>query len=113
MKKTCLSLGAAFALFNHTAAFCQTYTWSTITGLPGVNGTNDGTRSSALFFTPSGITVDGTGANLYVADYGNDLIRRVTYNSSGSNWSVVTIAGKPLPYSGDDYDLDGTGNLAQ
>lgn len=40
-------------------------------------GYADGNQTAALFNTPTGITIDGSG-NLYVADSGNRMVRRVT-----------------------------------
>ena len=62
---------------------------STIAGQPGVTGTNDGAGSAARFNLPVGIAVDGAG-NLYVADAGNNTIRKVT--PAGV---VSTFAGMP------------------
>jgi streptogramin lyase len=53
------------------------------------------------FNSPSGITID-TGGNLYVADYGNNLIRKIT--PAGA---VSTFAG-----SGNQGRIDATGVLA-
>src|SRR5581483_2183982 len=50
---------------------------STLAGLAGTCGTFDGTSSSARFNCPTGVDVDGAG-NLYVADYNNHTIRKVT-----------------------------------
>jgi len=47
----------------------------------------DGNAATAQFRNPSGICMDDTG-NIYVADYGNHVIRKV--NPSGS---VITLAG--------------------
>jgi hypothetical protein len=63
---------------------------TTLAGLGGSNGTNDGTGSAARFDYPTGIAVDKAG-NLYVADSGNDTIRQVT--PVGTNWMVTTLAG--------------------
>ena len=41
----------------------------------GSSGSANGTGTSASFFSPEGITTDGT--NLYVAEYGNHLIRQI------------------------------------
>jgi hypothetical protein len=47
---------------------------TTLAGTAGVVGGTDGTGAGALFNNPSGVAVDGNG-NLFVADYGNNLIR--------------------------------------
>jgi len=41
----------------------------------GSSGSANGTGTSASFYYPNGITTDGT--NLYVADYVNNLIRKI------------------------------------
>ena len=52
---------------------------STLSGtfpFPGSEDSHsDGTGTSASFYRPMGITTDGT--NLYVADNGNNLIRKI------------------------------------
>jgi sugar lactone lactonase YvrE len=63
---------------------------STIAGTSGRSGSADGTGSSASFFRPIGITTDGT--NLYVADTGNETIRKIVISSG----VVTTIAGTAL-----------------
>jgi len=63
---------------------------STIAGTSGSSGSADGTGSSASFFRPIGITTDGT--NLYVADTGNETIRKIVISSG----VVTTIAGTSL-----------------
>ncbi|OGV77489.1 MAG: hypothetical protein A3K18_12010 [Lentisphaerae bacterium RIFOXYA12_64_32] len=50
---------------------------TTIAGLAGSPGSADGTGSAARFHYPRGVTVDSAG-NVYVADEGNDVIRKVT-----------------------------------
>lgn len=49
---------------------------STVAGLAGENGSADGT-SSARFDTPRSVAVDAAG-NLYVADFVNNTIRKIT-----------------------------------
>jgi sugar lactone lactonase YvrE len=60
---------------------------STLAGTPGVAGAANGTGVSARFTNPRGVAVDVSG-NVYVADEGNQLIRKV--NPAGV---VTTMAG--------------------
>jgi streptogramin lyase len=61
---------------------------TTLAGQPGVTGTNDGAGSGARFNRPCGLAVD-SGTNVYVADSGNNTIRKVTPQGV-----VTTLAGK-------------------
>ena len=54
----------------------------------GSEGSADGTGTAASFNYPSSVAVDGSG-NVYVADYYNSLIRKIT--SAGV---VTTLAGR-------------------
>jgi hypothetical protein len=63
---------------------------TTIAGVAGASGTNDGEGSLALFNSPAGVTVDSVG-NLYVADQYNYTIRKIT--PTGGEWVVSTISG--------------------
>ncbi len=62
---------------------------STFAGADGVSGGTDGIGAAARFNSPSGIVADSMG-NVYVADNGNNTIRKIT--PSGV---VTTIAGQP------------------
>ncbi|PWU22155.1 MAG: hypothetical protein C5B50_00080 [Verrucomicrobia bacterium] len=80
---------------------------TTIAGSAGNAGSVDGTNSDALFQYPAGIAVDNS-TNLYVADWYNNAIRKLS--RVGSNlWSVTTIAGAVLNRG---Y-ADGMGTAAQ
>jgi hypothetical protein len=81
---------------------------TTIAGTNGIGSTGfaDGTNSVARFDEPMGITVDGLG-QLYVADYGNNTIRKI--KPVGANWVVTTIAGT----AGSAGFADGTNGSAQ
>lgn len=65
---------------EHKIVKVELATGSSVT-LAGSNSNNpgyaDGNSTSALFNTPTGITIDSSG-NLYVADSGNRMVRRVT-----------------------------------
>jgi uncharacterized protein (TIGR03437 family) len=66
-------------------------------GLPGYTG-DGGPAMAAELALPSGVAVDSAG-NLYIGDYANSVVRRVT--SSGL---ITTIAGSPgiaIPSTGD------------
>jgi len=58
------------------------------------SGTNDTNGDNATFNLPTGITLDGT--SLYVADYGNNTIRKVDKNTG----LVSTVAGSTTSEAG-------------
>ena len=59
----------------------------TLAGAAGQPGAADGTGATARFNAPQGIGIDGSGT-IYVADTGNNMIRRVT-----AQGVVTTLAG--------------------
>jgi len=69
---------------------------TTLAGSAGQTGSTDGTNSTALFNYPSGIAVDSAG-NVYVADTYNSTIRKVT-----TNGVVTTLAGTPGQFGSTD-----------
>lgn len=62
---------------------------TTLAGLAGVAGTNDGVGAAARFNSPFGIAID-SNTNLYVAENGNDTIRKISLSGV-----VTTFAGAP------------------
>lgn len=65
---------------------------STLTGIAGSPGFNDGTASQARFSDLAGIAV-GPDDTVYVADAGNNRIRLVRPASATSSATVSTLAG--------------------
>jgi len=106
---TAIAVDAAGDLFVADSSNCTirkitpTGTVSTLAGSPGVTGSADGVGNAARFSLPLGVAVDPAG-NIYVADYANATIRRIT--PSG----VVTTVGG---IAGQTGDVDGTGSLVQ
>jgi len=75
---------------------------TTLAGDSTTSGSGDGNGTAAQFYHPGGVALDASG-NIYVADSGNNLIRRV------SPLGVVTTAAG----SGSAGSADGTGTTAQ
>lgn len=73
----------------------------------GTVGSADGKGSAATFSFPQGIAVDNNG-NIYIADTGNDLIRKITPNGT-----VTTIAGKLLLGKSNGAGTAATFNIPQ
>ncbi|HUA66325.1 MAG TPA: NHL repeat-containing protein [Alphaproteobacteria bacterium] len=63
---------------------------STVAGLPGAQGSTDGTNSVARFGSPFGLAVD-TNNDVFVADVNNNNLRKIVI--SGTNANVTTLAG--------------------
>jgi hypothetical protein len=84
---------------------------TTLAGLAGTTGSDDGTGSGARFNYPSGVAVDSAG-NVYVADEFNQTIRKIA-----AGGVVTTLAGNPTILNLDGYPAggyaDGTGPDAQ
>jgi sugar lactone lactonase YvrE len=76
---------------------------STFAGTAGVCGWNDGTGTAAQFSGPTGIVIDASD-NLWVADYFNNTIRRVT--PAGVVTTAAGVAGHP-------GSADGPASIAQ
>ncbi len=79
------------------------YAWANFAGMPGADGSVDGTGTAARFSNPNGVAVDASG-NIYVADATNNTIRKIT-----STGVVTTLAGT----AGLSGNSNGTGSAAR
>jgi hypothetical protein len=97
--------GAALSIDPTASVGSTTAGWAvrTVAGAVGQIGFTDGPGRLACFQNPNGVAVDGEG-NVYVADYGNDEIRKIT--PAGV---VTTLAG----VAGQAGSADGTGTAAR
>jgi sugar lactone lactonase YvrE len=77
---------------------------TTLAGTLGLAGSDDGIGSDARFNAPLGVALDPIG-DLYVADTGNNTIRKIVVSSG----VVTTIAGTP----GETGSADGFGTAAR
>jgi hypothetical protein len=77
--------------------------FGTLAGTAGSTGNTDGTGAAARFYNPTGVSLDSAG-NVFVADYYNQTIRKVT--SAGV---VTTLAGT----AGLSGSTDATGSAAR
>ena len=73
---------------------------TTFAGMPGVGGSADGAGGSARFSNPEQLAIDPSG-NIYVADRGNELIRRITPSGvvtrfAGTAGMAGTVNGSAL-----------------
>jgi sugar lactone lactonase YvrE len=80
---------------------------TTIAGQAGINGSTDGSGTSASFGVIKGITIDSYG-NLYVTDYSNNNIRKITANT----WNVTTLVSSAAGLKGPTgITVDTSGNI--
>jgi pimeloyl-ACP methyl ester carboxylesterase/sugar lactone lactonase YvrE len=70
---------------------------STVAGMAGVAGLGDGAGTSALFNQPHGLWLDAAG-NLYVADTGNAVLRRIATDGTVTT-PALSVTPAPVPAS--------------
>jgi sugar lactone lactonase YvrE len=91
---------------------------TTIAGAPGHQGSADGVGAAAQFMVPEGIATDSSG-NLYVADTGNNTIRKITpagvvttlAGSAGQSGTADGIGASARFYFPVGIAVDGSGNV--
>ena len=76
---------------------------STVAGKAGAPGTADGPAAKARFHTPTDVKIDAAG-NLYVADFENHSIRKITPGGMVSTWAGA---------SGKEGDAEGVARQAR
>ncbi len=93
---------------------------STVAGVAGVAGTDDGSAGRAKFHSPISVAVDGSG-NILVGDgdyfpgSGDPARQFSTIRKISPNGTVTTLAGNPqiVDYDFTRYDVDGVGPNAR
>jgi streptogramin lyase len=74
-------------------------TVTTLAGTMGAAGNINASGANARFRTPQGIAVDANGT-VYVADTGNQVIRRITANGAVSTFAGAAFTGSASPLGG-------------
>ena len=90
-------------IVNDNSGSLQTVIVSTIAG--GTKGYNDGGSASAQFDSPNSIAVDAMG-NLYVVDYNNTAVRKISPSGFVTTLFQATTINKLYQIS-----IDNSGNL--
>jgi sugar lactone lactonase YvrE len=87
------NLYVADSLNNCIRIITPAGTVTTLAGsVNGYSGSADGTNTRAEFNNPTGLCLDAA-TNIYVADYDNSTVRKITPINNG-DWVTTTIAGQ-------------------
>ncbi len=106
------ALMAAVALVSAPAAWAQTAI-STYAGTAGTAGATDsvaGPATAALFRYPQGIALNAAETQLFVADTGNNLIRKITLSSGAVAAVALTGTSSTVSQPG-SVAIDTAGNI--
>lgn len=93
--------------YNHCVR--QIYKGKVTTIAGGKEGNRDGTRQVAAFRYPTAVAVDSFGY-IYVADSGNDSIRRIHHDGKVSTLKIKVKQPQGLLVSGENLYISDTGN---
>jgi sugar lactone lactonase YvrE len=112
-----VNLTNGYQVNEEGVAVSSNYGLTTTLAGTGAAGEIDGPGTVATFSSPEGVAVDASG-NIYVADYGNDKIRKITstgvvstlagIDAFGSDDGPVATATFNLPM---DVAVDASGNV--
>ena len=84
---------------------------STLAGLPGYAGNTDGNGNDARFWNPQGLTVDDKG-NIYVADTGNNTVRKITPMGVVTTLAELAGASGTTDRAGESARFNSPGGVA-
>jgi cysteine-rich repeat protein len=76
-------------------ADASTWTIAPLANAAGTAGFGDGAAQTASFRAPTGLFYDESAAQLYVADAGNHVVRRIDLAGGVAGATVHTVAGTP------------------
>ena len=116
---TALASARAFGANNTIRKVTPKGTVITVAGLPGYAGNIDGSADAARFSNPEGLALDAAG-NVYVADTGNNAIRKLTPEGLVSTLvplatatnAIAGMANWEIPLkSPDGVTVDKAGNI--
>jgi len=101
--------GVVYFLDGHAVRKCTLAgVVTTIAGVAGTSGFTNGTGTNALFYSPASLNLDPAGANLYIADANNNVIRILNLTTN----VVTTWATTPSTLSGPrGGGFDSSGNF--
>ncbi|MEA3496138.1 MAG: T9SS type A sorting domain-containing protein [Bacteroidota bacterium] len=83
---------------------------STFAGMPGQSGDNDDdNKLSAKFNYPSGVHYDDATGDLYVTEFGNSQLRKIS--ASGKVTTIISNLATIAPYQPEDVVMDNQSNI--